>query len=163
MRVGFGVDAHRFGGSAPLIICGVLVDSDQGVEATSDGDVAIHALMDAMLGAGALGDLGLHFPSSDPRWHGASSIDMLRRTRHLLAEAGLGVVSVDVTVIAQSVRIAPNRDEMRARIADALQVAVGAVSVKATSTDGMGFIGSDEGIAATAVVTVVEASSAQGS
>jgi 2-C-methyl-D-erythritol 2,4-cyclodiphosphate synthase len=153
MRVGFGVDAHQFGGSDPLIIGGVVVDTERSVEATSDGDVALHALIDAMLGAGALGDLGLHFPSSDPTWHGASSIDMLLEAKRMLAEAGLHVASVDLTVIAQSVRIAPHRDAMCARIAAALDIDVNVVSVKATSTDGMGFIGRDEGIAASAVVT----------
>jgi 2-C-methyl-D-erythritol 2,4-cyclodiphosphate synthase len=154
MRVGFGIDAHRFGGSDPLVIGGVVIDSERSVEATSDGDVALHALIDAMLGAAALGDLGHHFPSSDPTWHGVSSIDMLLATKHILAENDLSVTSVDVTVIAQSVRVAPHRNDMRARIAAVLEIDVDAVSVKATSTDGMGFIGRNEGIAASAVVTV---------
>ena len=154
MRVGFGIDAHRFGGGNPLIVGGVVIAADRGVEATSDGDVALHAVIDAMLGAGALGDLGLHFPSSDPRWHGASSADMVSVAKSLLAGLGLRVVSVDVTVIAQSIRIAPVRDEMRVQIAAMLELDVDSVSVKATSTDGMGFLGRDEGIAATAVVTV---------
>ncbi len=154
MRVGYGIDAHRFGGSDPLVIGGVVVAGGRSVEATSDGDVALHALIDAILGAGALGDLGLHFPSSDPRWHGVSSIDMLVEAKRLLSERGLRVATVDVTVIAESVRITPQREDMRTRIAATLEVDISAVSVKATSTDGMGFIGRDEGIAATAVVTV---------
>lgn len=154
MRVGFGIDAHRFGGSGPLIIGGVLADTERGVEATSDGDVALHALIDALLGAAALGDLGVHFPSSDPQWHGASSVDLLMRTMSMLTDAGLRVTSVDVTVIAQSIRLAPIRDDARARIAQVLDLEIGNVSVKATTTDRMGFIGRDEGIAATAIVTV---------
>jgi 2-C-methyl-D-erythritol 2,4-cyclodiphosphate synthase len=153
MRVGFGIDAHRFGGSNPLVIGGVVVDADRSVEATSDGDVALHALIDAMLGAGALGDLGMHFPSSDPRWHGASSADMLSVAKSMLAAAGLRVVSVDMTVIAQSIRVAPFRNDIRVQIARMLGIGIDAVSIKATSTDEMGFVGRDEGIAATAVVT----------
>lgn len=156
MRVGQGIDAHRFGGEPPVVLAGVVVDRARGVEATSDGDVAAHALADALLGAGALGDLGLHYPSSDPRWSGARSMDLLADTVRRLRAVDLAVGTVDVTVIAQSVRVAPHRAEMRAALAEVLGVALEAVSVKATTTDGLGFIGRDEGIAAIAVATVTE-------
>jgi 2-C-methyl-D-erythritol 2,4-cyclodiphosphate synthase len=154
MRVGHGFDAHRLGGGPPLVLGGVVVDEDHGLVATSDGDVAIHALIDALLGAAALGDLGTHFPSADPRWEGSSSLDLLGRAVELLGERGLGVVNVDVTIIAQSIRVAPHREAMRSAIAGVLGVGVDAVSVKATTTDGLGFLGRDEGIAALATATV---------
>jgi 2-C-methyl-D-erythritol 2,4-cyclodiphosphate synthase len=154
MRVGHGFDAHRLGGDPPLVLGGVVVDEGHGLVATSDGDVAIHALTDALLGAAALGDLGTHFPSSDPRWEGSSSLDLLARAVELLRERGLGVVNVDVTIIAQSIRVAPHREAMRSAIAGVLGVGEDAVSVKATTTDGLGFLGRDEGIAALATATV---------
>jgi 2-C-methyl-D-erythritol 2,4-cyclodiphosphate synthase len=153
-RVGWGVDAHRFAGSGRVLLGGVEVDDTRGVEATSDGDVVAHALADAILAGAALGDLGSHFPSSDPRWRDADSMDLLRRVVAILSGAGFAVTSVDVTVIAQSVRVAPHRDAIRTALAAALGVAVDAVSVKATTTDGMGFTGRDEGIAAMAVAVV---------
>ncbi len=137
-----------------MVIAGVTVADDFGLVATSDGDVALHAVADAVLGACALGDLGTHFPSSDPQWHGAASTDLLARVIAMAAESGFSVDSVDLTVIAQSVRIAPHRDEMRKKVAKVLRVPVDQVSVKATTTDGMGFIGRDEGVAAVAVAVV---------
>jgi len=154
MRVGFGVDAHRFGGPGPLRIGGVIIDPVRGVEATSDGDVAIHALIDALLGAAALGDLGTHFPSSDEQWHGAASLDLLARTREMIAVSGYTILNVDVTVVSQSVRIAPHRQAIRTTVSDVLRIEPGCVSIKATSTDGLGFTGRDEGIAAMAVAAV---------
>jgi 2-C-methyl-D-erythritol 2,4-cyclodiphosphate synthase len=154
VRIGFGIDAHRFGGEGPLVLGGVVVDAGRGVEATSDGDVAVHALIDALLGAAALGDLGTHFPSTDVRYRRIGSLELLERTRSLLRDEGLGVVNVDVTVIAQTVRVAPHRDEMRRSIAGVLRVDVAAVSVKATTTDHLGFTGRDEGVAAMAVASV---------
>jgi 2-C-methyl-D-erythritol 2,4-cyclodiphosphate synthase len=159
MRVGSGIDVHRFGGSPPVILGGQEVDGGRGLEATSDGDVVLHALIDALLGATALGDLGDHFPSSNDQWQGAASIDLLRRTVRMIAEAGYVVVNADVTVVSQSVRIAPHRDRMRTTIASALGIGVDAVSVKATSTDHIGMIGRDEGIAAIATVLVGPAQS----
>ena len=154
MRVGIGFDAHRFGGPGPIVMAGVVVAPDRGLEGTSDADVAAHAVADALLGAAALGDVGTHFPASDERWHGADSMVLLDRVVGLLAAAGHVPRNVDVTVIAQSVRIAPYREEMRHRIADVLAIDVAAVSVKATTTDHLGAIGRDEGIAALAVATV---------
>jgi 2-C-methyl-D-erythritol 2,4-cyclodiphosphate synthase len=154
MRVGHGFDAHRLGGDPPVVLGGVVVDEARGAVATSDGDVALHALTDALLGAGALGDLGTHFPSTDPRWENASSLDLLARAVDLVAAAGFSVVNVDVTIVAESIRVAPHREAMRSAIAGVLGVDVDAVSVKATTTDGLGFLGRDEGIAALATATL---------
>lgn len=157
MRVGWGYDAHRIGGDGPMMLGGVAVASERGLEGTSDGDVALHALADALLGAAALGDLGMHFPSSDPRWAGADSRELLARVMAEVQGAGYAVQSVDVTIIAETVRVAPHRDAMRATIAAVLLVDVAQVSVKATTTDGMGFLGRDEGVAATAVAVLTPA------
>ncbi len=154
MRVGFGLDIHAFAGEGPLVIGGVTVDHPRGVAATSDGDVAVHALIDALLGAAALGDLGAYFPSDDPRWHGADSMDLLTATLSLLADRGFTPAQVDVTIIAQVVRIDPHREAMRSRLAAALDLPLSGVSVKATTTDHLGFLGDGSGIAATAVVTI---------
>ena len=154
MRVGWGFDAHRIGGDGPMRICGVIVDGSRGLIGTSDGDVVLHAVADALLGAGALGDLGQYFPSSDPRWIDADSADLLSQVIGMLDETGAGATNVDVTIIAEKVRISPYRNAMRQRLADLLRLPVSQVSVKATTTDGMGYLGRDEGVAATAVVTL---------
>lgn len=158
IRVGWGFDAHRFGGDPPVVLAGVDVSSTRGVLATSDGDVAAHAVIDALLGAAALGDLGSHFPSSEEKWHGANSMDLLAQAARMAADAGVRSESVDVTVIAQVERVAPHREAMRSNLASVLGLEIGAVSVKATTTDGMGFIGAGEGIAAVAVVVASSAS-----
>lgn len=157
-RVGWGFDAHRFGGDPPVVLAGVVVSPTRGVLATSDGDVVAHAVIDALLGAAALGDLGSHFPSSEEKWHGANSMDMLLQAVRMAADTGFQAESVDVTVIAQAIRVSPHREAMRSNLASILGVEVSAVSVKATTTDGMGFIGADEGIAAVAVVVASSAS-----
>lgn len=154
VRIGFGFDAHRFGGDGPIRLAGVEVDATRGVEATSDGDVVAHAIADALLGSLALGDLGTHFPSSDPEMGGIDSMELLTRAARLVEDRAHLIYNVDVTVVSQSIRVAPHRDAMRDRLAAALRVDRSAVSVKATTTDGMGSIGADEGLAATAVVTV---------
>ena len=153
-RIGWGFDAHRFGGPAPIKLGGVVVDEKRGLEATSDGDVACHAVADALLGAAALGDLGTYFPSADPQWKGADSLQLLARVASMLGEGGFGLGAIDVTVISQSVPVAPFREEMRKRLADVLGIDLGRVSVKATTTDRMGAVGADEGIAAVAVATL---------
>jgi 2-C-methyl-D-erythritol 2,4-cyclodiphosphate synthase len=153
LRVGWGFDAHRFGGPPPVLIGGVSIDHPFGVDATSDGDVAAHALTDAVLGTASLGDIGMHFPSSDPAWVDADSLEFVRAAVRMAGEAGVEPVHADVTVVAQSVRVAPHRDAVRGNLAEALGIPLDAVSVKATTTDGMGFVGRDEGIAAMAVVT----------
>jgi 2-C-methyl-D-erythritol 2,4-cyclodiphosphate synthase len=154
VRTGWGFDAHRIGPVGPMRIGGVKVSEDRGLIGTSDGDVALHAVADAILGAAALGDLGMHFASNDEQWHGADSSDLLRRVVTMAAAAGYVVDSVDVTVIAESVRIAPHRDEMRRRAAEILGAPVERVSVKATTTDGMGYLGREEGVAAAAVAVL---------
>lgn len=156
MRVGLGFDAHRFGGTPPLRLAGVVVSDRRGLEGTSDADVVAHAVADALLGAAALGDLGVHFPSSDPSVRGMDSMRLLRRVVELLAEAGHRPSNVDVVVVAQSVRVAPHREEMRRRLAATLGLDHSRVSVKATTTDRMGAVGRDEGIAAQAVATITD-------
>ena len=157
LRVGWGFDAHRFGGNPPIVLAGIVVDPDRGLLATSDGDVAAHAVADSLLGAAALEDIGALFPSSDPRWEGADSMLLLSEVVRLISKEGWEVAHVDLTVIAQSVRVAPRRDSMRRSIADVLGLPMDVVSVKATTTDHMGSIGRDEGMAAVAVATLVDA------
>jgi 2-C-methyl-D-erythritol 2,4-cyclodiphosphate synthase len=154
-RTGWGFDAHRLGGDPPILLGGVVVSEETGVIATSDGDVLAHAVTDAVLGAAVLGDMGDHFPSDDPSYAGADSMALLRRAGAEALSAGWRADHVDVTVIAESVRVAPYRSGIRAGIALALGLEVDRVSVKATTTDGLGPIGEGEGIAAVAVVTVV--------
>ena len=154
LRIGWGFDAHRFGGPGPITLGGITMPAAVGILATSDGDVAAHAIADALLGAAALGDLGMHFPSSDPRWEGASSLDLLGQVVGMCAAAGLHPGTVDVTIVAETVRVAPHRDAMRAALAEALLIPTDDVSVKGTTTDGLGFVGSGEGIAAYAVATL---------
>jgi 2-C-methyl-D-erythritol 2,4-cyclodiphosphate synthase len=131
----------------------VVVDTTKGVIATSDGDVAAHALADAVLGAACLGDLGTFFPSSDPRWRGADSVGLLEEAVGLALKAGLEILFADLTIVVEDVRVAPHREAMRARLAGGLGIAVESMSVKATTTDGLGFIGAGQGLAAMAVVT----------
>ena len=154
MRVGWGMDAHRFGGPGPTLLGGVVVDAARGVEATSDGDVLAHAVADALLGAAALGDLGALFPSDDPRWRGADSMALLAEVMARVAAAGYRVASLDATVIAQRVRVARHREAIRQRLGGVLGMEPAAVSVKATSTDGLGFLGRDEGLAVVAVAVL---------
>jgi len=155
MRVGWGFDAHAFGGDRPVVLGGVFVGGEKMIAATSDGDVVAHAIADALLGAAALGDLGALYPSSDPAWENVASLDVLltdvvSRVHH----AGWLVEHVDVTVIAESLRVSPFREAIRLGVAGAVGLRIESVSVKATSTDGMGFMGRDEGIAAAAVVVI---------
>ncbi len=153
-RTGYGYDAHRYGGNGPVTLGGVSIEHERGILGTSDADVAVHAICDALLGSVAAGDIGMHFPSDDPQWKGADSLVLLRQCTEHVDNAGFQVTSVDVTIIAQDLRVAPHRSSMRKRIAEAMKLDVGRVSVKATSTDGMGWIGEGEGLAAHAVATV---------
>lgn len=153
-RTGFGFDAHRFGGTGPIILGGVEIDHDQGVDATSDGDLVAHALCDALLGAAVLGDIGKFYPSSDPASADADSMEMLSDIAARCADAGFRVVHVDMTIVVQAVRIAPHVGAMRANLAARLQLDVDAVSVKATTTDHLGWIGAGEGLGVAAVATV---------
>jgi len=154
MRVGHGFDAHRFSEDGVVILGGVTVDDGRGVAATSDGDVVAHAVADALLGAAAAGDLGDLFPSADPAWRGADSLGLVGVVVQRLQAMGLRATSIDVTLLAETVRIAPHRTAIRSNLAAVLQLPVEAVSVKATTTDGMGFVGRDEGLAALATVCV---------
>jgi 2-C-methyl-D-erythritol 2,4-cyclodiphosphate synthase len=150
-RAGIGYDIHRLAADRRLVLGGVAIEHPSGLAGHSDGDVLLHALMDALLGAANLGDLGRHFPSDDPAFAGASSLGLLKRVGALIREAGFAVASLDATVIAQAPRLAPHIGAMRDAIAGALGVESGLVSVKATTNDGLGVVGSGEAIAAFAI------------
>ncbi len=154
MRVGIGYDAHQFAAGRPLVLGGVAIDYPLGLLGYSDADVCLHALSDAILGAAALGDLGAHFPTGDPRFFNVSSADLLGRVVALVAEKGCRVGNCDVTIVAQRPRLSPHVPAMRERVAAILGVALERVSVKATTTDHLGFTGRLEGIAAMAVVAL---------
>ena len=153
-RVGSGYDVHRLAEGEELWLCGVRIEHSHGLAGHSDADVAIHALVDALLGAVGAGDIGQHFPPSDPQWRGASSDRFLTHAVKLVEEAGYGVANVDVTLICEAPKIGPHRETMRSRLADLLGVDSTVVSVKATTTEKLGFTGRSEGIAAQAVATV---------
>jgi 2-C-methyl-D-erythritol 2,4-cyclodiphosphate synthase/2-C-methyl-D-erythritol 4-phosphate cytidylyltransferase len=152
MRIGSGFDVHAFGAGEFVMLGGVRVPHSRGVVAHSDGDVVLHALCDALLGAAGLGDIGEHFRDSDPRWRGADSRRFVEAVLAMLRERGLEVANADLTVLAQSPQVAPHRDAMRRVIAGLLAIPEARVSVKATTTEGLGFVGRAEGIAAQAVV-----------
>ena len=160
-RAGIGYDIHRLAGGRRLVLGGVAIDHPQGLVGHSDGDVLLHAVMDALLGAGGLGDLGTHFPSEEATYAGADSLELLQRVRALLGNAGFTVSSVDATVIAEQPRIAGSVPAMRGSIASALGIATANVSVKATTTDGIGAIGAGEAIAALATALVEKAEPAE--
>ena len=151
MRVGQGYDAHRFKDGTFVVLGGVEIPFEFGLAAHSDGDVLLHAVCDALLGAAALGDIGRHFPDSDPAYKGVSSRVLLRRVRELVSEAGYAVINVDAVAICEKPRIAAHVAAMRQNIADDLGIALDAVNVKGTTTEKMGFTGRGEGIAASAL------------
>ncbi len=153
-RVGTGFDAHRFGAGDHVMLCGVRIAHDGGLVGHSDADVGIHAIVDALLGAIGAGDIGDHFPPTDPRWAGADSTDFLAHARDLVERAGGAVANVDVTLICERPRIGPHRAAMIACLAEVLAIAPDRVNVKATTTERLGFTGRGEGIAAQAVATV---------
>jgi 2-C-methyl-D-erythritol 2,4-cyclodiphosphate synthase len=152
VRIGIGYDVHAFGPGDHVVLGGVRIDHTHGLVAHSDGDVLIHALCDALLGALALGDIGRHFPPTDERWRGADSRDLLRAVVALLAERGWRAGNVDSVVVCERPKLAPHVDAMRARLASDLGIAPDAVGVKATTSEKLGFTGRGEGIAAQAVV-----------
>ncbi len=154
VRIGQGVDAHRFGPGKSVWLCGVEIPHEQGLVGHSDADCALHALTDAVLGAIAEGDIGAHFPPSDPQWKGVSSDRFLAHAVARLAARGGRVLNADVTLVCERPKIGPHREAMRARLAEIMGVPVEQVSVKATTTEGMGFTGRGEGLMAQAVVTV---------
>lgn len=151
MRIGHGFDVHAFGEGDHVMLAGVRVPHTRGVEAHSDGDVVLHALCDAILGALALGDIGCHFPPSDPRWKDADSRAFLRHCSSLAADRGWQLGNADITVVCERPKVAPHAEIMRGNIAQDLGVAIDAVSVKATTTETLGFTGRGEGVAAQAV------------
>jgi 2-C-methyl-D-erythritol 4-phosphate cytidylyltransferase/2-C-methyl-D-erythritol 2,4-cyclodiphosphate synthase len=154
IRTGLGFDAHRFGPGKSLWLCGIEIPFDKTLSGHSDADVGLHAATDALLGAIGAGDIGVHFPPSDPKWQGAASHKFLRHAADLVAKAGGAIVNLDVTLICEAPRIGPLRNAMVARIAEILGVPESRVSVKATTTEGMGFTGRGDGIAAQAVAAV---------
>jgi len=160
MRIGTGFDVHAFGPGDFIMLGGLRVPHSHGVVAHSDGDVALHALCDALLGAAGLGDIGEHFANHDPRWRGAASEHFVKEVLAMLAPLKLRIGNVDITVLAEAPKVAPYREGMRAQIATLLKVARERVNVKATTTEGLGFLGRAEGIAAQAAVLLYEAGDA---
>lgn len=154
MRIGHGFDSHRFGEGRPLFLGGIEIPSDRGLQGHSDADAVAHAVTDALLGAAGLGDIGSHFPPTDATWKDADSIGLLGKVMSLLEAENFQVVNVDITVIAESPRIGPYAEAMRARLAEVLGVSPRNVSVKGKSNEGMGWIGRGEGIAVFAVAAV---------
>ena len=155
MRIGTGYDVHKLVEGRRLIIGGVEIPYEKGLLGHSDADVLVHAVMDALLGAAALGDIGKHFPDSDPKYKGADSLMLMREVRRILPENGFEVGNVDATIIAQAPRMSPHIDTMRRNIADALGLDVSQVSVKATTEERLGFTGRGEGISAQAVALIL--------
>lgn len=160
MRIGQGYDVHRLVPGRPLVLGGVEIPYERGLEGHSDADVVLHALGDAILGAAAAGDVGEHFPPSDERWRDADSADLLRRMVEIAAAKGYRVVNCDLTVIAEQPKIGPYREPMRQRIAELLDIDIDAVGLKATTHERLGALGRGEGIAALAVVLLAAADDA---
>ncbi|HTA66562.1 MAG TPA: 2-C-methyl-D-erythritol 2,4-cyclodiphosphate synthase [Xanthomonadaceae bacterium] len=157
IRIGQGFDAHAFAEGDHVMLAGVRVPHTRGIAAHSDGDAAIHALCDAILGALALGDIGRHFPPGDPQWRGADSRRFLRHCTEFARDSGWLVGNADITIVCEHPKVGPHVDAMRAVLAEDMGVSIGAVSVKATTTERMGFCGREEGIAAMAVVLLQSA------
>ena len=154
MRIGMGYDVHRLCDDRKMIIGGVEIPYEKGLLGHSDADVLLHAIMDALLGAAALGDLGKHFPDTDPAYKGISSLDLLSHVKGLIEEAGYAVANIDATIIAQAPKMRPYIDDMRKNIADTLGINMDQVNVKATTEEGLGFTGSGEGISSQAVCLI---------
>jgi len=163
LRIGLGVDAHAFSDGVPLVLGGVAIDSPRGLAGHSDGDVIAHALIDALLGAAGLGDIGSLFPPGEPEWEGASSLDLLRRAVAQVREAGWELVNADCILIGEEPRIEPLRKQMRGRLAEALEADLERINVRATTTDKLGFTGRGQGLAAEAVALLERNDAADGS
>lgn len=151
MRIGHGYDAHVFAAGTPLVLGGVTIPYDQGLKAHSDGDAVIHALCDALLGAAGLGDIGRHFPDTDQSYSNIDSRILLRRVRAMLAEQSLAIVNADITILAQAPKMAPHIEAMRAALSADMGIESRVLNIKASTTEGMGFVGRKEGIAVHAV------------
>jgi 2-C-methyl-D-erythritol 2,4-cyclodiphosphate synthase len=156
VRVGLGFDSHRFAEGRRLVLGGVEIPSERGLDGHSDADVLAHAVADAVLGAAGLGDIGAHFPDTDERWRDADSIELLHAVVAMVAERGLHVGNVDCTVVMEAPKLAPHRDAIRARLAATLAVSEGQVNVKASTGERMGFVGRGEGVVAMAVATLAD-------
>jgi len=154
IRVGSGFDVHAFGSGDHVMLGGVRIPHDAGVIAHSDGDVLLHALCDALLGAAALGDIGQHFPDTEPRWRGAASAQFVQHAVLLLQERGYRIVNADLTLLCEAPRIAQHREAIRAEVARLLELSLDAVNLKATTTEKLGFLGRREGLAAEAIVLI---------
>ena len=154
MRIGTGYDVHKLVEGRKLIIGGVEIPYEKGLLGHSDADVLVHAIMDALLGAAALGDIGKHFPDTDEKYKGADSLELMREVRRILDENGFGIANVDSTIIAQAPKMRPHIDRMRQNIADALGIDIAQVSVKATTEEKLGFTGRGEGISAQAAALI---------
>jgi 2-C-methyl-D-erythritol 2,4-cyclodiphosphate synthase len=154
LRIGLGVDAHAFSDGVPLVLGGIAIESPRGLAGHSDGDVIAHALIDALLGGAGLGDIGSLFPPGEAEWEGASSLDLLRRAAAQVHEAGWELVNADCVLIGEEPRIAPLRDQMRERLAEAVGADADRINVRATTTDKLGFTGRGQGLAAQAVALV---------
>jgi 2-C-methyl-D-erythritol 2,4-cyclodiphosphate synthase len=154
VQTGLGYDCHQLAAGRRLVLGGVELEHDRGLSGHSDADVLTHAIIDALLGAAALGDIGQHFPDTDERWLDADSLRLLRTTIEMLEESGFSVRHVDATVVIERPKLAPVREQIRARLAEAMGLAIEHVSVKATRGEGMGFVGREEGAAALAVATI---------
>jgi 2-C-methyl-D-erythritol 4-phosphate cytidylyltransferase/2-C-methyl-D-erythritol 2,4-cyclodiphosphate synthase len=155
-RIGIGYDSHPFAAGRDLVLGGVRIEHDRGLAGHSDGDAVLHALVDALLGALAAGDIGEHFPDDDPRWADADSAALVAGAVALVRQAGARVANCDVTVLAERPKLGPDKQRMRDRIAELLDVAPGSVCVKAKTNEGMGFVGRAEGVAAFAAVLLTE-------
>jgi 2-C-methyl-D-erythritol 2,4-cyclodiphosphate synthase len=156
IRVGYGYDVHQFAESRDLILGGISIPHHVGLLGHSDADVLLHAITDALLGALALGDIGTHFPDTDPAWKGADSAELLRASYSLVLERGYQVSNIDATVVAEAPKLKPYIPEMSSRIADILRISTDRVSLKATTSEKMGFVGRSEGMAAMATVLVIK-------
>ncbi|AWK40661.1 2-C-methyl-D-erythritol 2,4-cyclodiphosphate synthase [Photorhabdus laumondii subsp. laumondii] len=156
MRIGHGFDVHKFGGEGPIIIGGVRIPYEQGLLAHSDGDVALHAATDALLGAAALGDIGKLFPDTDPAFKGVDSRKLLREAYSRIREKGYRIGNLDITIIAQAPKMLPHIPQMRVNLAEDLQCHIDDINVKATTTEKLGFVGRKEGIACEAVALLVK-------
>ena len=151
MRVGMGYDVHKLVEGRELIIGGVTIPYEKGLLGHSDADVLIHAIMDALLGAAALGDIGKHFPDNDDKYKGISSIYLLNEVKHLITDSEYNICNIDATIIAQEPKMRPHIDKMRENIANALEISIEQVNIKATTEEGLGFTGKKEGIASSAI------------